>query len=66
MKDVESVLKKLSDLYEFNRKLQSYALREPDAVLNPQVAGPETVEAETASGESRPATGRPLRPAPSS
>ena len=66
MKDVESVLKKLSDLYEFNRKLKSYALRKPDAVLNPQVAGPETVEAETASGKSGPAKGQSLRPAPSS
>ncbi len=66
MKDVESVLKRLSDLYEFNRKLKSYALRKPDAVVNPQAAGPEAIEAETASGKSGPATGQSLRPAPSS
>jgi hypothetical protein len=66
MKDVESVLKRLSDLYEFNRKLKSYALRKPDAVTDPQAEGPEAVEAGTASGKSGPATGQSLRPAPSS
>jgi hypothetical protein len=57
MKDVESVLKRLSDLYEFNRQLKSYSLQKPDEVMNPQTAEPKAVESKTASGKSGTAAG---------
>jgi hypothetical protein len=31
MKTVETVLRQLSDLYEFNKRLKTYSLQQPDA-----------------------------------